>query len=231
MERITSFDEAREFIATRRKRKLGNNTYLTFSPLEGKRVEDRQIVDQNHHGIAIKYHRTNVVTFWNGGIILNSDGWQTLTTKARINHFLPSGQWDGYNWTGVRACVWQQLGKWYLSTNIGCFDYFDGMVMLPDGNVWRGTLANVARDKREYNRRKARERREHIRNGDRWNGRTWTATHYWAEMIRATDRGNGGFVATEKPTRTREEVMEEIERRRDNVLAECSKRLPMYNAR
>jgi len=54
--------------------------------------------------IAMYYHDTPVVIYCqNGDIILNSGGYKTLTTKARMNQAL-----------GNRANVYQYLFKWYV---------------------------------------------------------------------------------------------------------------------
>lgn len=80
-------------------RKVANNTYLE------RRGDD----------IALRLHATDVVTFHaDGTATLNSGGWLTVTTKARINDYLPggislgsvkgrwfltyTGQWDGEHW-------------------------------------------------------------------------------------------------------------------------------------
>lgn len=57
-------------------RKVANNTYL-------HRVGD---------DIAVRLHETDVVTFHaDGTATLNTGGWFTMTTKDRINHWLPAG--------------------------------------------------------------------------------------------------------------------------------------------
>ncbi len=69
-------------------RKLANNTYLV------RRGEN----------IAVRLHDTDVATYLpNGDVILNSEGWRTPTTKARINDYLP-GRWR----------LIQEGGVWYL---------------------------------------------------------------------------------------------------------------------
>lgn len=69
-------------------RKVANNTYLV------RRGDD----------IAVKLHATDVVTFHpDGTLTLNSGGWFTVTTKERINRYLPSG-----------ICLSQIKGRWYL---------------------------------------------------------------------------------------------------------------------
>lgn len=80
-------------------RKVANNTYLE------RRGDD----------IAVRLHATDVVTFHaDGTATLNTGGWFTVTTKARINDYLPGGislssikgrwflmyigHWDGEHW-------------------------------------------------------------------------------------------------------------------------------------
>ncbi len=62
---------------TPNKRKLENNTYL----------ERREL-----NAIAIRLHQTDIMTFFpDGTVTVNSGGWKTVTTKARLNEFLPHG--------------------------------------------------------------------------------------------------------------------------------------------
>lgn len=70
-------------------RKVANNTYLERRP-EGD--------------IAVRLHATDVVTFHpDGTATLNSGGWLTVTTKERINRYLPGGI--------VLSSI---KGRWYL---------------------------------------------------------------------------------------------------------------------
>lgn len=60
-------------------RKLCNNTYLE------RRGKD----------IAVRLHATDVITFSpNGDITLNTGGWNTVTTKDRINGYQPHHVWS-----------------------------------------------------------------------------------------------------------------------------------------
>lgn len=69
------------------RRKLGNNTYA-------HRVNG---------AIAIQLHSTDILTYYpDGRIVANSGGWKTVTTKARLNEFLP----HGYQ-------ISQERGVWY----------------------------------------------------------------------------------------------------------------------
>lgn len=71
----------------RGQRKVGNNTYAFIE----------------HDGtVAIELHGTKVVRFFTNGLIqLNSGGWQTSTTKDRINKFTNAG-------------VYQRKREWFL---------------------------------------------------------------------------------------------------------------------
>lgn len=60
--------------------------------------------DRGDH-IAIRLHCTDVVKVYpDGTYVLNSGGWQTVTTKQRINTFSPANvyqkDWTWYLWPG-----------------------------------------------------------------------------------------------------------------------------------
>ena len=107
---ITNHAEACALSQTR-KRKLANNTYLNCN-------EDGTF--------GVRLHTTEIVTYQeNGDITLNSGGWRTVTTKARINDFV-----DWY--------LYQDAGVWYVchGNNRGtAYAYADGMTLHPDGTV------------------------------------------------------------------------------------------------
>lgn len=70
----------------------------------------------------IRLHDTDVVTIdKRGNITLDSGGWQTVTTKDRMNQVLPSG-WAVYSNRG-----------WLIRTPKGEFPYADGAKFKPDG--------------------------------------------------------------------------------------------------
>jgi len=99
------YDYYLEKLGSRKNRKIGNNTYLEL--LE--------------NSIGIRLHKTYVVQFLpSGKIELNSGGWKTVTTKDRINKFLP----DGFRLT-------QTKGIWYLNN----FVFKDGITINPDYSV------------------------------------------------------------------------------------------------
>lgn len=152
-----SYAEAREFCDTRRARKLGNNTYLR---------------DYGEY-IAVKLHSTEIVTFRAGSVTLRSGGWQTITTKARMNCYLPAGVWEGAEWQGPRASIWQECRRWYLSVSnswggrpAATYHYAEGITLHDCGQVTlegpdgpTAPLADPAADKREHRRELAAERR------------------------------------------------------------------------
>lgn len=55
---------------------------------------------------VIRLHQTDILRFKNDCITLNTDGWRTLTTKNRMNEFLPP-PWR----------VWQKKDVWYVGTS------------------------------------------------------------------------------------------------------------------
>lgn len=66
---------------------------------------------------AVKLHQTIVAEKTEEGIMLNSGGWRTATTKTAINNALR--QW------GYPDQIFQKNHRWY----IGQTEYFDGMII------------------------------------------------------------------------------------------------------
>lgn len=109
------------------RRKLANNTYLERVP--------------GGAAIGVRLHSTYVVTLApDGSVTLNSGGWLTLTTKDRINSYLPYG-WGLYQdekvWylyppaarsSGVAGDYWGSRKERRLV-------FADGMTIFPDGRV------------------------------------------------------------------------------------------------
>jgi hypothetical protein len=77
--------------------------------------------------IAVRYQRTDVVTYReDGSIVLNSDGYHTLTTRQRINEYAPIKTWSerGVMFIG-QGYPWRQPGS----------PYVDGIVISADGSL------------------------------------------------------------------------------------------------
>ena len=76
MSTIASYKQALETLNGHARRKLKNNTYLEMHP------------EENY--IAVRLHATDVVRYFSDGRVqLNSGGWQTVTTKDRLNEYSP----------------------------------------------------------------------------------------------------------------------------------------------
>jgi len=79
---------------------------------------------------VIRLHRTDIITFpKRGGVILNSGGLKTVTTKERMNSFQHE------------CTIVQDKGLWYISTSLDPYQdrdswipYFDG-IKIKDGTV------------------------------------------------------------------------------------------------
>ena len=127
---MIDFQSCQEIIAIQEKRgldkkRLSNNTYL-------RKLENG--------AFAITLHQTDVVTIFerDGQTIyrLNSGGYQTVTTKDRLNTYSP-------------ARLYQKRGVWYLNEN-GCATegrndliYFDGVEIDKCGRVINKEFAPV----------------------------------------------------------------------------------------
>ena len=88
-----------------RRRKLANNTYL----------------EVNEDSFGVRLHDTQIIQWYEDGrIVLNTDGWTTVTTKERMNRALRP-KWNVYSDKGV----------WYVNDH----PYADGITLFPDGTV------------------------------------------------------------------------------------------------
>ena len=84
------------------RRKVGNNTYAEI-------LSDGTVAVMLHSTYVVKIHPDDTYT-------LNSGGWQTHTTKDRINQYSP-----------VR--VYQRAYTWYVELNGKEYPFIDGMVV------------------------------------------------------------------------------------------------------
>lgn len=97
-----TYAEAHRLWTETRKRKLGNNTYLV-------RIAG---------GYGIRLHSTIVVFFRPDYTVLNSGGWRTVTTKARMNEF------SGFS-------VYQEKFVWYVEAHGKTWAFVDGLSLTP----------------------------------------------------------------------------------------------------
>jgi hypothetical protein len=111
-----SWAACRDILVGRKSKKIANNTYL-----ERDFITD----DGNDVIFRVRLHRTRIVSFYrNGDVEVHTGGWLTVTTKERINRYLP----PGYN-------VWSERGQWYTHTSRGRFEFETGMTIYANGDV------------------------------------------------------------------------------------------------
>lgn len=105
--------------------------------LQGRCAESRKVDNHTHlkrrgpDAIAVCLHQTDILTFnRNGSIVLNTGGWQTVTTRDRINDFLPAGY---FLWIEERVAFLSSHGASYDKDH--SVPYADGMMIMPDGST------------------------------------------------------------------------------------------------
>lgn len=129
----TQFSKYNEQLTGRnaQRRKLGNNTYV-----------ERRGADS----IALRLHYTDILLFnRDGETVANSGGWKTVTTKARLNQYLP----DGFG-------ISQRGGIWYWTQYNGTFH--DLGVYTDGDTIKKGKLVAQAKPSEEKAQAKFRKR-------------------------------------------------------------------------
>jgi len=79
------------------------------------------LVFQDGQDTVVQYHDTEVVRFSKNRIVLDSGGWRTSTTKARMNQ--AANQYD------LPFQVFQKRHEWFVTTTLGDRLFEDGMVI------------------------------------------------------------------------------------------------------
>jgi hypothetical protein len=81
--------------------------------------------------MIIRLHHTNIITVHpNGNVTLSSGGWETLTTKKRLNTFIPH-YLNNYQ-------IIQRDYTWYLIDSNNprkCIEFYDGITFNRFGEV------------------------------------------------------------------------------------------------
>lgn len=113
------------------------NDQLTGRNAERRKLANNTYAERRGDGaIAIRLHSTDILTYHDdGSVVFNSGGWQTVTTKQRMNEFGPQG------WR-----VNSERGIWYADYSVPHTSPLDGdwnnrlTVSLPfnDGFTVRG---------------------------------------------------------------------------------------------
>ena len=69
---------------------------------------------------GVRYINTDIVTWKDNKVTLNSDGWETVTTKRKMN--------QASNQFGLRFDVYQDNFQWFVNLPNGqTVKYYDGM--------------------------------------------------------------------------------------------------------
>jgi hypothetical protein len=77
---------------------------------------------ENNNGGCVTYTKTNIVKWTKDTIQLNSDGWESVTTKRKMNQ--ASHQFC------LQYSVFQKNFDWFVTTPNGeTIPYFDGMII------------------------------------------------------------------------------------------------------
>ncbi len=106
----------------------------------GYRLAKHTRLQKRGNAFAVRYHKTDVVMIRPDGTYrINSGGWRTPTTKARMNKVLP--------------CVISQVnGIWYAGVDNTY--YTDGMLIGPDGKAINAKpIGDIQKIKRMVDRR------------------------------------------------------------------------------
>lgn len=104
-------------LGSRHSRKVAPNTYLVERPTYDG---DGALV----RSVAVLFHQTDIVRFYADGVVrLSSGGWQTYTTKDRLNTFCP--------WS-----IFQDKRVWYIALpGNPRTPFVDGMYINAEGKV------------------------------------------------------------------------------------------------
>lgn len=93
-------------------RRIGNNTTV--------RVENK---GTSQEAYVIRLHKTDIITIYRDRAVLNTGGWQTVTTKSRLNDL-------------TTARVWQEKGEWFFSyKDSGKQRWVDNVTIKADGSI------------------------------------------------------------------------------------------------
>ncbi len=109
---------------------------LTGRNRESRKIARNTYLKRRGVSIAVQLHDTDVVTYSpDGSITLNSGGWNTVTTRDRMNTFSPFR-------------VGTERGTAYVSSNGKRYRYFDGITFGPRGGC-RNPLSEASTGKRD----------------------------------------------------------------------------------
>jgi hypothetical protein len=116
MQTIKTYEQAKRYLGNKKERPYAHNTRILMDSL-----------NMGHNVITVTYHGNAIVDmFPDGTTSYNSCGWKTLTTKERINWFLPEG-----------FTLWQEKSVWYIGKHWGekRYTFADGLA-IKNGEVY-----------------------------------------------------------------------------------------------
>lgn len=100
-----------EELGNKEVKKIGHNTII-------RRIDEFTIGLKYHDTDIVKIDPTNIVTLSNGG-------WDTPTTKDRLNQFLRC----------LGAHIYQKKHTWYIVGDNGTFEFVNGIQIHPGGYI------------------------------------------------------------------------------------------------
>jgi hypothetical protein len=114
---------------------------------ERRYKSNTRIVERANGTVEVILYETPVLIFSpENVVVLNSEGWRTPTTKARINEFLPAGFY-----------LFQDRSEWYLRYVDSCgedvFNFADGMWITAEGIIKGYALPDEARERARLRKR------------------------------------------------------------------------------
>jgi len=81
-----------------------------------------RVIKYNNDDFTVRLYTTDILKITSGKIILNSGGYKTVTTKARLNEFLADHN--------IR--VWQEKREWFIDDRGVKRDFIDGIELKLD---------------------------------------------------------------------------------------------------
>lgn len=101
---IRNYDDADKYLGDKDHRPLCHNTYMW----------------REGGVIHVRYHRTDIVTYLPHYVVVTVCGWETSTTKERVNNLIPT-----------RFRIFQEKHVWKVwdRLNDTHFNFHDGMVI------------------------------------------------------------------------------------------------------
>ncbi len=122
------YNELLAKLKNRDSKKIGNNTYLI-------KLRVNQEPDGEVLGVAIKYHKTKVVSIYaDGHIYINTGGWSTVTTQKRINNAL-AGLFPFSYGHRPYLTIKRKDGDTFLRTVNGVYEFNGSVSLDKTGNI------------------------------------------------------------------------------------------------